>query len=342
MFPILQLSFGVMTFAAFSNCAALPQATISSTSPLPQVTPVHKFLNGTWVENLAIRSNGGIVVSILSSPEVLYLDPSDNFETATTVATFPAPATGVLGIAEMEPEIFYVAANSYDFSAQQPFTNGTGSVWRIDLSEYAERKDSPLPVREIARFPQSGTLNGVTSIPEKKLLLIADSTMGVVWRLNVRTKVIDVAINNTFTQVNQTAKSAGLGLGANGVHIKDGFAYLTNSGSDLYARVPIDDSGLATGPGQILTQGLLGFPDDFALGNGEEAYVADGVSNSVLYTSGHEDVRAVASVEGPTSIQYGRVGNDTKALYIASTGNDLAYDKPPVNVGGAIFKLELV
>ena len=329
-----------LSFVALSQAIALPQTPPSTSASAPQATVVHQFPIGTWVENLAIRKDGGILASILSSPELVYLDPADNFQVPQTIATFPAPATGALGIAEMEPDVFYVAANSYNFSVLGPIANGTGSVWRVDMAKYDACEDKGEAVELVACFPDSGMLNGMTSLPENDLLLIADSAVGLVWRLDVRTRAIDVAINSTLTQVNQAAKAAGIGLAANGIHVTDGYAYLTNSGSTSYFRVPIDDKGSATGAGEVLSRGALDVPDDFTIASAPGAYVADGEAQMIRYVSGSGDVRSIASIEGPTAVQFGRT-DKVKTLYVSSNGGDMAYLKPPVNVGGTISKIEL-
>lgn len=342
MISIASYSTVAWSLFALTQAAALPQTPASSSAALPQATVIHQFPAKTWIENLAIRSNGGILADLLSSPEVVYLDPSDNFQSARTVATFPAPATGVLGIAEMQPDVFYVATDSFNFSTLSPAANGTGSVWRLDMSIYDACDDKSDAVTLIAPFPQSGLLNGMAALPDKDILLIADDVVGVVWRLDVQTRAIDVAINNTFTQVNQTAAAAGVPLAANGVHIKDGYLYLTNSGSAELARVPIDDRGSAIGAGQVVSQGgALALPDDFALGEGDDAYITDGKLNAITFVDGHGHSQPIAAVQGPTSAQFGRTANDSKTLYIGSTGGDFAYQQPPVTVGGSISKIEV-
>lgn len=242
----------------------------------------------------------------------------------------------------MEPDIFYVTANSFDFAVMGPVGTGTGSVWRIDMSKYDTCADKSAAVDLVACFPESGTSNGMASLPAEDLLLVTDSALGVVWRLDVRTRAIDVAINSTFTQVNQTAQAAGMGLDANGIHVAGGYAYLTNSGSTFYFRVPIDEHGSATGAGDVLSQGALSVPDDFAIADAPAAYVADGEANMLAYVSGYGAKIPLASVGGPTAVQFGRADKDRKTLYVSSNGGDEAYLKPPpVNVGGAISKVEL-
>lgn len=107
----------LLSLFSLSQVAALPQAssTSSSSAPLPSATTVHRFPNGTWVENFAIRKDGSFLCDFLSAPEVVYVDSSG--QEAKTVARFPAPASSVFGITELGDDIFYVATSFFSFTA---------------------------------------------------------------------------------------------------------------------------------------------------------------------------------------------------------------------------------
>ena len=179
-----QVSFPTLPLVFLSSIAAYPQAS-SIASALPQATAVYHFPTGTWVENLAIRSNGGILASFAVKPEIVYLDPSQPGATPKTVASFPAPATGTLGITELEPDVFYVASDNVSVLAPQ---KGQGQVWRLDMAKYDECSEASVDL--IANFTDSLFLNGVTHIPETNVVLIADSYQQVVWSLDVRKRQI--------------------------------------------------------------------------------------------------------------------------------------------------------
>lgn len=184
------LSMTTLSLFSLAQAVSVPQAASSSSAPLTQATTLHRFPNGTFVENFAIRSQGGILATFLSSPEVAYVDPAAPDQEARTIARFPPPATSVLGIAELEPDIFYVATSEFSFKVTQPTANGTGQVWRIDMTKYKEGEDVEVPFQLVANLSDSGFLNGMTSLPNSNVLLIADSTKALIWRLDVQTKEI--------------------------------------------------------------------------------------------------------------------------------------------------------
>lgn len=158
--------------------------TSTSTVPLPTATTVHRFPNGTWVENLAIRSNGGILVDFGTSPQVAYVDPAaPEGKEAPIIATFPAPATGALGIAELTPDVFYVATSAVGFAGPTP--NGTGQIWEIDMRKYDKRQEAKVTL--VANLTESVFLNGVAALGDMKTLLVADPEKGLIWNVNVQT-----------------------------------------------------------------------------------------------------------------------------------------------------------
>src|SRR2546429_191408 len=76
----------------------------------PVVREVWQFPNSTWIENLAVRPNGNLLVTILNTPELYQVDPLDPREPAL-IHKFPR-ALGLLGIAEVDHDVFAVIAGN--------------------------------------------------------------------------------------------------------------------------------------------------------------------------------------------------------------------------------------
>lgn len=97
---ILSFPFLILTSQASPTDYASHDNQQKSLPILPlRVEIIHEFPGGTWIENLAIRSNGLILANLLSAPEIYQVDPSTH--AAVLAAKIPA-ATGLLGIAEIE------------------------------------------------------------------------------------------------------------------------------------------------------------------------------------------------------------------------------------------------
>jgi hypothetical protein len=77
----------------------------------PVLRDVAQFPNTTWVENLAVRSNGNLLVTLLSAPELFQVDPAGNGQQPQLVHQF-SNITSLTGIAEVEKDVFAVAGGN--------------------------------------------------------------------------------------------------------------------------------------------------------------------------------------------------------------------------------------
>jgi hypothetical protein len=81
----------------------------SSTKPV--LRTVTQFPNLTWVENLAVRSNGQVLVTLLTTPELVLVDPFNDGK-QVVVHQFPN-VVGLTGIAEIAEDVFAVASGNF-------------------------------------------------------------------------------------------------------------------------------------------------------------------------------------------------------------------------------------
>jgi hypothetical protein len=77
----------------------------------PVLHNVAQFPNTTWVENLAVRSNGSLLVTLLSAPELFQVDPAGKGQQPQLVHQF-SNITSLTGIAEVEKDVFAVAGGN--------------------------------------------------------------------------------------------------------------------------------------------------------------------------------------------------------------------------------------
>ena len=149
-------------------------AHLSSQVSLP-FNIVHEFPLDTWVENLVVRqTDGSIVCTLLTTPDVYLVDPGNG--RAVQVASIPG-VLSVLGIVELGLDVFYVAAGNFSLVTFKS-TPGSYSVWEVDLRGCGYGQKAK--ISEVATFPISGILNGMTVLnPVEGLVLIADSGLGV-------------------------------------------------------------------------------------------------------------------------------------------------------------------
>lgn len=305
------------------------------------VREVWEFPNETWIENLAIRSNGQILVTLGSSPELYQVDPFGN-QKPTLVYRFPG-VTGVLGIAEVEPDIFAIIAGNYSFTTFST-NSGSYSVWKIDMRTIESRDNEDVTFDSLAvkitDIHEASFLNGMTAIAEgSDFLLIADSALGVVWRLDFRTGDYEITLNNTL----MWPVPGEIEIGINGLHTRDGFLYFTNTFQGILARVPIHPDGTEAGPYHIVAN--TGAVDDFTFDDVGNAYIAQDSGDALkrICPSGKVTVfiGSVNStiVEGDTAAKFGRTPLDQSTLYVTTNGGMLGRVRGTDIVGGKVLAI---
>ncbi|KAH9209968.1 hypothetical protein DL95DRAFT_466262 [Leptodontidium sp. 2 PMI_412] len=199
---LLSVSFATLVWSAPID-ARIP--------PYP-LTVVAEFPSPSWVENLAVRENGDLLVISLSLPSFTGKSP-------ILVASI-SQATGVAGIAELEKDVFYVAAGN--ISGLTPI-EASMAVRRVNLRPFSFENCgnivTPAKVELVASFPDTIFLNGMCrlSSTNNSKLLISDSILGSVFMLDVNTKTYAISITNPAMSAQGSA--SGIEMGINGIHV---------------------------------------------------------------------------------------------------------------------------
>lgn len=287
---------------------------------------VWTFPNETWIENLAVRRDGEILATSLSRHAVYLVNPFEH--TAVTAHQF-ASTDGVLGIAEIDVDVFAVVTADVNLKTSKA-SPGSAKMWTLKMSSN-DAVRHPCPRNEkgmltngnaqVACVSKTADLqdvllpDGVVTLPEPGLVLVADAAKGVVWRVDTLTGDYEIAIRDSLFIPTNPA----IPLGVDGLHIADHQLYFTNPDDNLLGRIPIDSHGNSAGSAENVTTKLV-FPDDFALREDGTAYVAG--ANTVWRVGRDGDVRVLAggphdkTLEGVTSAQLGRTDIDRDVLYL--------------------------
>ncbi|EXK76978.1 hypothetical protein FOQG_18299 [Fusarium oxysporum f. sp. raphani 54005] len=286
---------------------------------------------GTWLENVAVRSNGDLLVTELWPSATVYTvaNPADCKSGLEELVTFPS-ITGLLGIAEVpkspgKPETF-IAVGS-EATALSHLTPGTFEAWAI---EFPNRRHQPkVKVRKISDMTKkSAFLNGVAAIPGRSdAVLVSDSVAGFVGRLDLSTGVFD---DSAFVFPEMAPISADA-FGINGIKVRDSYLYFTNSNAVKIYRIAITPAGYPKkGAKPQLVADLssgVGFLDDFEFDTNGNIYAATNFDNSIVFV----DVKTgkwrtvvggihEMTVAGSTAaaFSYGKKGE--KTLYVSTSG----------------------
>ena len=242
-------------------CLAALSAVAYATYPIELI---YQFPNTSFVniENVALRSsNGQLLLSLATGPRLVQLDPANPVPEDLIVLQGPG---SLVGIAETSPDVFTVAAGNFSFGPDVPGglagIPGTFSVWSIDLT------GSTASAKMITAIPEASALNGLSAVPDSPdLVLIADSGLGAVWSVNVKTGEYKNVI-----QAPEFLPTAAFALGINGLKVpRAGSLLFTNSALGTYGIVYISPEGYAAGSINIIANAPNGTSfDDFAVAQG--------------------------------------------------------------------------
>ena len=303
--------------ASFAPPALLPHEQPPVPAQQSAVKLVYQFQDRVTLENLAARSNGHLLMTSTSHACIHYLNPSG--ASCKMLVDFPE-ATSTLGIVEISSDFFIVAVGNYSTTTFAGVP-GSFSVWSVDLNTNTPTK------KKITAIPEANALNGMTTLEGvSDVVLISDSSLGGVWRLNVTSGKYDMPIRHVlFT--NCTSKFP---LGINGIRTYEQQLYFVNSAQQIYGRLSIDEAGKPTSEPQILARagpGVFAW-DDIALdweGNGWIATHANMVTEVTVggkqrnFTGDDEKT----DMKQPTSIIWGRGSQAAeKTLYIVTSGQN--------------------
>ncbi|KAK2030013.1 hypothetical protein LX32DRAFT_651854 [Colletotrichum zoysiae] len=177
MLPYLPL---LAALSGLSAAAALATTTLGAPHHL-----VHQFDNGFWAENIAVRSNGKLLITMIAPyPQVYQLDPLAPNPAPELITTFPNHLAA-LGIDEINPDVFAVVANNFTTSAGGS-TPGSNTIYSLDMRTYDA--DGKVNVSVLAQIPDAVFLNGLTTIKggDGGKFLTSDSFKGQIFEVDIK------------------------------------------------------------------------------------------------------------------------------------------------------------
>ena len=330
----------------YSMCLAAPSVfsfSLALSARDTAIRTVYEFPNETWVENIAVRKSGKLLVTLITSPELWQVDPASH--QAELVHHFP-DALSVLGIAEVERDIFAVAVGNWSDTTLQSVP-GSWSIWSVDM-----RSEGNATVHKVTDIPEANFLNGMTTLPTiARTIMVGDAGLGVIYRVNVGTGEYTTTISNE-PALQPNASAAAL-LGVNGIHFWEGFLYFVNSFKlPFFGRFPLTPSGSAAGPVEIIAKNatyptnLGGYADDFALDAEGNAWITTDPTGQIVKVAVLDGRQTVVAggvnesiVAGNTAAAFGRTSADREVLYVTTNGG-IPYPPPSGIVGGKVVALD--
>ncbi|KAK4183345.1 hypothetical protein QBC35DRAFT_508217 [Podospora australis] len=309
------------SFLALSGAFPTPNISGPTKIPLPDRI-VYQFPNLAWIENIAVRSNGDLILTQLTPKAAVFAieKPASSSPQIQLVNEFPADVEGLTGIVETTPDTFVFTGGNLH--------TGEYFAWSVDFN----RRPHPV-VKQIVQLVDVGLPNGLCTLPWlNHVVLISDSSLGQVWRLNTHTGNFDVAVKVPEMTPVQQGGSGAAATGVNGITIFKGWLYWTNSAAKTIYRLKITrDGSIARGAKvEVVAKLDVGFVDDFAIDLERGIiFVTTGLDNRVwavdVHPGGKAPVLVVGAtnqltVAGSTSAVFGRTSRDRKVLYVTTSG----------------------
>ncbi|APA13045.1 hypothetical protein SS1G_08548 [Sclerotinia sclerotiorum 1980 UF-70] len=347
---IMSAALSALSFLpSLSTCTPIAQASsvsnfaIHPTLPLA-VKTLTTFSYPSWAENLAIRSNGDILVSRFDTPEVLLVSHTNAFE-PITISTFNATTyKGCLGISETTKDVFYVITSAQiDDSFAK--TSGVNSIWKINMNTFAQSNGvvtSPATVTKLVDITSADFLNGMTTLDDENIL-VGDCYNGWVYKICVTTGAYEILINDPKMKIPVGASAS---LGVNGIKISGLYLYWTNTAIGTLNRINIKFDGTPIGSSEVVVSNVPK-ADDFVFKSDGTIWVAQNQVDELSYIPvGKKQATLVAgstistTLAGVTSGHFGRTIADANILYLATSGGIASPINGTVSVAGSILMVD--
>ncbi|KAH8892577.1 calcium-dependent phosphotriesterase [Thozetella sp. PMI_491] len=199
---------------------------------------LYKFPNATWVENLAIRQTGQLILTTISSGTLWTFDT--NASAPREAITLPN-ITAITGISEIAPDEFVVAGGVISPSGSS-FVFSNTALFIIDFQGCKPTLKHTVPVS--FTFP-----NGVAVLPSApNIVLVSDSVLGGIWRVDTKLGSADKILQDpSFAPTNTS-------IGINGLKIWNEYLYYATTATGIIGRVAISKDGFQNGPLEVVAQ----------------------------------------------------------------------------------------
>ncbi|KAG9186133.1 hypothetical protein G6011_02689 [Alternaria panax] len=316
LLPLASLGLGTASPPHSDPTLPLPARTVAQLSTVP-----------TWLENIAARPNGDLLVTQLTPSPVLYTirSPSSRNAALECIYQFHADnVTDLLGITETTPDTYIIIAGNV--TANATGYAGTFSVWQAN---FASSTVSIPTVHKLANIPQAKLLNGATALPsDPSIVIIADSQYGLLFRFDTKSGTSKIIADRPELKAHPQQPNATVGFGVNGVKIRGRWLYFSNSDLVAIYRVPITSTGYISQNSKAAVElyanlkAVADFVDDFTFGADGTLWAVTNSGNTLIAISaGGKKIEIVAgekgllTLAGGTAAAFGRTERDREVLY---------------------------
>ena len=208
-----------LTFLLQLPLAALTLGSVVTrqTTTLPTVTTVFQFPSGSFAENLAVRPNGRILVTLMTTAELWEVDPA----TKNGSRVFKFPLSSASGIAEYAPDKFAVLVGGSGPA-------GGYGVWKVDMTV------NPPSIASFMNGTRWGIVNGMTTL-SSDTILVGDAGKGAIYSVNMTSGVSATVINDADAL--GAPPGAAFAFGVDGIRYFNGSLFFSNIQKETVGKV---------------------------------------------------------------------------------------------------------
>jgi hypothetical protein len=299
------------------------------------LTTIASFPQHFFLENLAVRADGSVLVTVLNHKQLWYVPAPNGSQSVTPVLvhTFDGFA---MGIVETQPDIFYVS------------TVDPATLERFDMRGWVP--GAPVKPTGILTFDQPAALNGAC-LMAPHVILLADSLAGLIWRVDLADDGLTATAavwlrHHTMAPDPDNGFTSPLGPqpGINGIRFaaRTNVVYYTSTGQKLLMRVPVDPAThTPVGQPEVVAADITA--DDFCVDeNAAVAYLTTHTDNTIVrvpINAGADGATASVvagdpfneQLVGPSSAAWARGRTDYgRIAYVTTDGGHtaIAYHRP--------------
>lgn len=210
------------------------------------VTQLWNFTTVISPEGSALLPSGEFLFSTEESGNIYLVDPTATNPVAKSIGVLPG-ATNCLGIAKISDVKYGIIGHASDSAGN----NINATLYTVDFTN--STTTNPAATVDIAaELPEAKFLNGAAPLPsDPTIVFLCDSELAAIWRVDTKNGSAEIVIENDLFAV-PTNNTVGVPVGINGLKIRAGYAYFSNSAKALFGRAAISDDGVFSGDVELI------------------------------------------------------------------------------------------
>lgn len=150
---------------------------LTITVPRVTLTKIATFPTNYCLENLAVRADNSILITVLNHKELWYVPSSRGDSTVEPLLLFTFSQVA-MGIVEAEPDVFYI-------STSDMYTSHESYLHRLDLRGWVP--GMAVTPEAVLRFPEPVRGLNCSCVGAPGVILIADCFASLIWRVDLNT-----------------------------------------------------------------------------------------------------------------------------------------------------------